>query len=173
MFEASLDFLETVDVTSLRMNLGVSVRISSYNRLDAFSRWKAVGRIETNPSQVEVVKWKVTNVPSCGINSGTVIRKVSQRSHRATTPAQDFYLALSARRHRRTAAPLLTRDIAAVSKRKISRQTVNKHLAGTGFYTQRPIVCVSLTGSNRKDQLLWSRKHPCVDTQRMGTCSFH
>ncbi|GFX98115.1 hypothetical protein TNCV_4907631 [Trichonephila clavipes] len=60
--------------------------------------------------------------------SGTVIRKVIQGHHRAVAPAKDHHLALNARRYRWTTAPQLACDLADVSGRRISRQTVYRSL---------------------------------------------
>ncbi|GFT07421.1 hypothetical protein TNCV_3789021 [Trichonephila clavipes] len=49
--------------------------------------------------------------------------------HRALISSQDCYVALSARRHRRTTAPQLARDLVAGSGRRISKQTVNSRHA--------------------------------------------
>ncbi|GFX68741.1 hypothetical protein TNCV_2124971 [Trichonephila clavipes] len=62
-----------------------------------------------------------------------VIRWGGQGHHRALTSAQDHYLALSVRQRRRTTAPQLVRDFAAVSGIRIFRQTVHYHLAETGL----------------------------------------
>ncbi|GFW32209.1 hypothetical protein TNCV_2142911 [Trichonephila clavipes] len=57
---------------------------------------------------------------------------------------------------RRTSAPQLARDLAAVSERRISRQTLYIRLAKTVLYARRPVLCAPLTTSNRKDRLLLS-----------------
>ncbi|GFV21561.1 hypothetical protein TNCV_5121481 [Trichonephila clavipes] len=59
--------------------------------------------------------------------------------HRASTPAQDCNLALSPQRHRRITAPQLACNLAAVSGRRISRQTVYSHLAETLLYAWHPV----------------------------------
>ncbi|GFV17226.1 transposable element Tcb2 transposase [Trichonephila clavipes] len=48
-----------------------------------------------------------------------------------------------------------SRDLAAVSGRRISRQAVYIRLAETVLYAQFPIWCVLLTISRRKDRILW------------------
>ncbi|GFU24272.1 hypothetical protein TNCV_3395921 [Trichonephila clavipes] len=64
---------------------------------------------------------------------GTVTRRVSQGHHRASTSAQNCYLALSPQRRRLTVAPQLSRDLAAVSGRRISRKMVYSCLAEIGL----------------------------------------
>ncbi|KAF8781683.1 hypothetical protein HNY73_012057 [Argiope bruennichi] len=85
--------------------------MGSHNRLDDSLRWRAVGRLETGQSQAEVTRRLqvapkvVSRLWNQFQTNGTVTRKAGQGYHRATTPAQDRYLALRARRHRLTTAP--------------------------------------------------------------------
>ncbi|GFT95616.1 transposable element Tcb2 transposase [Trichonephila clavipes] len=104
--------------------------------------------------------------------SGTVSSKVNQGHHRASASARDHYLALRARRHRWTTAHQLARDLDAVSGRRISRQTLYSRLAETVLYAWRPGLCVSLTISNRKDRIVWSRKHQSWTLQEWGYVFF-
>ncbi|GFY01182.1 transposable element Tcb2 transposase [Trichonephila clavipes] len=113
--------------------------------------WDALGRRVAGPQpppqtlqeleRALLEEW--VRIPQLVINShidSMPQRKASQSHHRASASAQDRYLALSARRHRRTTAPQLARDLAAVSGRRISRQTVNKHLKEIGLYARLPVV---------------------------------
>ncbi|GFU15198.1 hypothetical protein TNCV_4559101 [Trichonephila clavipes] len=52
-----------------------------------------------------------------------------------------------------TKIPLFACDLAVVSGRKISRQTVYSRLEETGLYARRPVWCVPLTASSRKDRI--------------------
>ncbi|GFX37400.1 hypothetical protein TNCV_3106521 [Trichonephila clavipes] len=82
--------------------------------------------------------------------SGTVPIKVVQGRHRASTSAQDRYLALGAQWHWRTTA----RQLAVVSGRRIFRQTIYKRLAETSLYARRPAWCILFTASSMKDRIL-------------------
>ncbi|GFX21230.1 transposable element Tcb2 transposase [Trichonephila clavipes] len=64
---------------------------------------------------------------------------------RATTPAEDRFLALSARRRRTTTVPQLVADHFQASGRRISATTVRNRLHNAGLYARRPIVCVPST----------------------------
>ncbi|GFU71843.1 transposable element Tcb1 transposase [Trichonephila clavipes] len=101
--------------------------------------------------------------------SSTVTRKVCQGRVRASTSAQNWYLALSAQRHRRTRAPHFARDLAAVSGRRISRQTVYSNIPETGLYASRPVWRVHLTASSRKNRILCTS---VVDTTKRGRILF-
>ncbi|GBM14763.1 hypothetical protein AVEN_72029-1 [Araneus ventricosus] len=71
-------------------------------------------------------------------------RHVSGRP-RVTTPAEDRFLALSARRRRNTTVPQLVADHFVASGRRISAPTVRRRLHNAGFYAKRPVVCVPST----------------------------
>ncbi|GFX38691.1 transposable element Tcb2 transposase [Trichonephila clavipes] len=63
----------------------------------------------------------------------------------ATTPAEDRFLALSARRRRTTTVPQLVADHFQASGRRISATTVRNRLHNAGLYARRPVVCVPST----------------------------
>ncbi|GFW06591.1 HTH_Tnp_Tc3_2 domain-containing protein [Trichonephila clavipes] len=65
---------------------------------------------------------------------------------RATTPAEDRFLALSARRRRTTTVQQLVADHFQASGRRISATTVRNRLHNAGLYARRPVVCVPLNG---------------------------
>ncbi|GFV96490.1 transposable element Tcb1 transposase [Trichonephila clavipes] len=60
---------------------------------------------------------------------------------RSTTPAEDRYIVLSAKRNRRTTAQQVVNQFLAASGKQISRKTVARRLRGGGLYARRP-VCV-------------------------------
>ncbi|GFV34048.1 uncharacterized protein TNCV_309541 [Trichonephila clavipes] len=62
---------------------------------------------------------------------------------RATTPAEDRFLALSSRRRRTTTVPHA--DHFQASGRRISATTVRNRLHNAGLYARRPVVCVPST----------------------------
>ncbi|GFV00315.1 HTH_Tnp_Tc3_2 domain-containing protein [Trichonephila clavipes] len=77
---------------------------------------------------------------------------------RATTPAEDRFLALSARRRRTTIVPQLVADHFQASGRRISATTVRNRLRfNAGLYARRPVVCVPLNGRQRRNRLCWAR----------------
>ncbi|GFW58863.1 transposable element Tcb2 transposase [Trichonephila clavipes] len=78
---------------------------------------------------------------------------------RATTPAEDRFLALSARRRRTTTVPQLVADHFQASGRRISATTVRNRLHNAGLYARRPVVCVPLNGRQRRNRLCWAREH--------------
>ncbi|GFW93877.1 HTH_Tnp_Tc3_2 domain-containing protein [Trichonephila clavipes] len=78
---------------------------------------------------------------------------------RATTPAEDRFLALSARRRRATTVPQLVADHFQASGRRISCTTVRNRLHNAGLYARKPVACVPLNGRQRRNRLCWAREH--------------
>ncbi|GFV60538.1 transposable element Tcb2 transposase [Trichonephila clavipes] len=78
---------------------------------------------------------------------------------RSTTPAEDRYIVLSAKRNRRTTAQQAANQFLAASGKQISRKTVARRLRGGGLYARRPVVCVPLTRQHRTARLQWCREH--------------
>ncbi|GFS97495.1 transposable element Tcb2 transposase [Trichonephila clavipes] len=78
---------------------------------------------------------------------------------RSTTPAEDRYIVLSAKRNRRTTAQQVANQFLAASGKQISRKTVARRLRGGGLYARRPVVCVPLTRQHRTARFQWCREH--------------
>ncbi|GFT15022.1 transposable element Tcb2 transposase [Trichonephila clavipes] len=78
---------------------------------------------------------------------------------RSTTPAEDRYIVLSAKRNRRTTAQQVANQFLAASGKQISRKTAARRLRGGGIYARRPVVCVPLTRQHRTARLQWCREH--------------
>ncbi|GFU34928.1 HTH_Tnp_Tc3_2 domain-containing protein [Trichonephila clavipes] len=91
---------------------------------------------------------------------------------RATTPAEDRFLALSARRRRTTTVPQLVADHFQASGRRISATTVRNHLHNAGLYARRPVVCVPLNGRQRRNRLCWAREHVSWTQQQRASVLF-
>ncbi|GFU43261.1 transposable element Tcb1 transposase [Trichonephila clavipes] len=78
---------------------------------------------------------------------------------RSTTPAEDRYIVLSAKRNRRTTAQQVANQFLAASGKQISRKTVAGRLSGGGLHARRPVVCVPLTRQHRNARLQWCHEH--------------
>ncbi|GFU52253.1 transposable element Tcb1 transposase [Trichonephila clavipes] len=78
---------------------------------------------------------------------------------RSTTPAEDRYIVLSAKRNRHTTAQLVANQFLAASEKQISGKTVARRLRGGGLDARRPVVCVPLTRQHRTARLQWCREH--------------
>ncbi|GFX03463.1 transposable element Tcb2 transposase [Trichonephila clavipes] len=78
---------------------------------------------------------------------------------RVTTPRQDRYLVISARRQRGSTARVLGSALTVTIGIRISRQTVYRRLNHAGLYARRPAVCIPLTSAYKRARLNWSLKH--------------
>ncbi|GFV23643.1 HTH_Tnp_Tc3_2 domain-containing protein [Trichonephila clavipes] len=108
-------------------------------------------RIHGNPSQADAARH--LNVSRSVVqrlwdqyqSEDSVSRRPVPGRLRATTHAEDRFLALSARR-RTTTVPQLVADHFQASGRRISATTVRNRLHNAGLYARRPVVCVPLNG---------------------------
>ncbi|GFU63377.1 transposable element Tcb2 transposase [Trichonephila clavipes] len=91
--------------------------------------------------------------------TGTAIRGFSSGRPRGTTPADDRYIVLQARRNRRQTAGEIARHTTQETGRLISRFTVARRLHGGGLFARRPVRCVPLTPAHRRRRSLWCREH--------------
>ncbi|GFV10256.1 transposable element Tc1 transposase [Trichonephila clavipes] len=78
---------------------------------------------------------------------------------RGTTPADDRYIVLQARRNRRQTAGEIARHTTQATGRPISRFTVARRLHGGGLFARRPVRCVPLTPANGRRRSLWCQEH--------------
>ncbi|GFW24366.1 SCAN box domain-containing protein [Trichonephila clavipes] len=81
--------------------------------------------------------------------TGTAIRGFSSGRPRGTTPADDRYIVLQARRNRRQTEGEIARHTTQATGRPISRFTVARRLHGGGLFARRPVRCVPLTPAHR------------------------
>ncbi|GFW55096.1 transposable element Tcb1 transposase [Trichonephila clavipes] len=79
--------------------------------------------------------------------------------HEGTTPADDRYIVLQARRKRRQTAGEISRHTTQATGRPISRFTVARRLHGGGLFARRPVRCVPLTPAHRRRRSQWCREH--------------
>ncbi|GFW75091.1 transposable element Tcb2 transposase [Trichonephila clavipes] len=91
------------------------------------------------------------------VGSGTVFletrsadRRPGQGRRRATTPNEDRYLVLTARRHRTMNATLLQQQLRSATGTTVSTQIVQNRLHGVGLYAHRPISHFSVHPDNRR-----------------------
>ncbi|GFW87616.1 transposable element Tcb2 transposase [Trichonephila clavipes] len=133
--------------------------------LDAFTRGRIIGKLEEGRSVTSVAAefgiahsivsrlWRpfqTTETAIWGFSSGRP---------RGTTPADDRYIVLQARRNRRQTAGEIARHTTQVTGRPISRFTVARRLHGGGLFARRPVRCVPLTPAHRRRRSLWCREH--------------
>ncbi|GFS77457.1 acetylcholinesterase-1 [Trichonephila clavipes] len=81
-------------------------------------------------------------------DDGNVNRCYSTSRPRVTTPNEDRYLAVTAKRSRRSRASDLSRQLSSATGTTVSRQTVYRCLGHIGLYARRPVRCVPLTATH-------------------------
>ncbi|GFX45576.1 transposable element Tcb2 transposase [Trichonephila clavipes] len=133
--------------------------------LDVFTRGRIIGKLEEGRSVTSVAAefgiahsivsrlWRQFQT------TGTAIRGFSSGRPRGTTPADDRYIVLQARRNRRQTAGEIARHTTQVTGRPISRFTVARRLHGGGLFARCPVRCVPLTPAHRRRRSLWCREH--------------
>ncbi|GFS59890.1 transposable element Tcb1 transposase [Trichonephila clavipes] len=69
-----------------------------------------------------------------------------------------IYLAVTAKRNRRSTESDLSRQLSSATGTTVSRQTVYRRLGHIGLYARMPVRCVPLTATHCRLQLTWSRE---------------
>ncbi|GFS50859.1 transposable element Tcb1 transposase [Trichonephila clavipes] len=102
-------------------------------------------------------------------DDGNVSRCYSTGCPRVTTPNEERYLAVTAKRNRRSTATDLSRQLSSATGATVSRQTVYRRLVHIGLHARRPVRCVPLTATHCRLRLTWSREH-ALWTSKQWSC---
>ncbi|GFX76622.1 transposable element Tc1 transposase [Trichonephila clavipes] len=89
--------------------------------------------------------------------TGRAIRGFSSGRPRGTTPADDRYIVLQARRNRRQTAGEIARHTTQATGRPKLRFTVARRLHGGGLFARRPVRCLPLTPAHRRRRFCGAR----------------
>ncbi|GFX76466.1 transposable element Tcb1 transposase [Trichonephila clavipes] len=139
--------------------------MSSRHHIDDFMRGRIIGNIEEGRKITDVArKFDIAHSVVSRLWKSFKTTGMCSRRHgggrvRSTTPAEDRYIVLSAKRNRRATAQQVANQFLAASGKQISRKTVAGRLRGGGLHTRRPVVCVPLTRQHRTARLQWCREH--------------
>lgn len=139
--------------------------MSQRSHLTDSEAWRVVGRLEGGQTQAEVAQAigvsqsVISRIWNRFLETGSAGRRPGQGRRRATTPNEDRYLVLTARRHRNMNATLLQQHLRSATGTTVSTQTVRNRLHGVGLYARRPMVCVRLTSRHRRDRREWATEH--------------
>ncbi|GFT99188.1 HTH_Tnp_Tc3_2 domain-containing protein [Trichonephila clavipes] len=143
--------------------------------LDDFLRDRIIGLLECGRTQLEVseelgiTQSVISRFWQRFQDDGNVSRCYSTGHPRDTTPNEDQYLAVTAKRSRRNTASDLSRQHSSATGTTVSRQTVYKRLEHIGLYGRRPVRCVPLTATYCRLRLTWSREH-ALGTPQQWSC---
>ncbi|GFV70079.1 HTH_Tnp_Tc3_2 domain-containing protein [Trichonephila clavipes] len=92
--------------------------------------------------------------------------------YRVTTPNEVKYLAVTAKRNRRSTASDLSRPLVSATGTTVSKQTVYRRLGHIGLYARRPVRCVPLTTTHCLLRLTWSTEHALWTPQKWSCVMF-
>ncbi|GFS82466.1 transposable element Tcb1 transposase [Trichonephila clavipes] len=127
--------------------------MSSRHHIADFMRGRIIGKIEEGRKitdvarELDIAHSVVSRLWKSFKTTGMCSRRYGGGRVRSTTPAEDRYLVLSAKRNRRTTAQQVANQFLAASGKQISRKIVARRLRGGGLYARRPVVCVPFTDS--------------------------
>ncbi|GFV49247.1 transposable element Tcb2 transposase [Trichonephila clavipes] len=139
--------------------------MSQRSHLTDSEAWRVVGRLEGSQTQAEVAQAigvsqsVISRIWNRFLETGSAGRSPGQGHRQATMPNEDSYLVLTARRHQNMNATLLQQHLRSAIGTTVSTQTVRNWLHGVGLYARRPMVCVRLTSSHRRDRREWATEH--------------
>ncbi|GFX84543.1 transposable element Tcb2 transposase [Trichonephila clavipes] len=139
--------------------------MSQRSHLTDSEAWRVVGRLEGGQTQAEIAQAigvsqsVISRIWNRFLKTESAGRRPGQGRRRATTPNEDRYLMLTARRHRNENAILLQQHLRSATGTTVSTQTVRNRLHGIGLYARRPIICVRLTSRHHRDHIPFS-VHP-------------
>ncbi|GFX21242.1 transposable element Tcb2 transposase [Trichonephila clavipes] len=130
--------------------------MSQRSHLTDSEAWRVVGRLEGGQTQAEVAQAigrpqsVISRIWNRFMETGSAGRRPGQGRRRATTPNEDRYLVLTARRHRNMNATLLQQLLRSATGTRVSTQTVRNRLYGAGLYARRPLSHFSVHPDNRR-----------------------
>ncbi|GFV65120.1 HMG box-containing protein 4 [Trichonephila clavipes] len=130
-----------------------------------FLRGKIIGRLECVRTQLEVseelgiAQSIISSLWQRFQDDGNVIRCYSTGRPLVTTLNEDWYLAVTPKRNRRSTASDLSLQLPTT-------------LGITGLYARRPVRCVPLTATHCRLRLTWSREHALWTPQQWSCVMF-
>ncbi|GFU47796.1 transposable element Tcb2 transposase [Trichonephila clavipes] len=119
--------------------------MSQRSHLTNSEAWRVVGRLEGGQTQAEVAQAigvpqrVISRIWNRFLETGSAGRRPGQGFRWETTPNEDRYLVLTARRHRNMNANLLQQHLHSATGTTVSSQTVRNRLHGVGLYARRPM----------------------------------
>ncbi|GFW77231.1 paired domain-containing protein [Trichonephila clavipes] len=153
--------------------------MSQRRRLPNSLRWRAVGCMEMGLSQADAARR--LNVSRSVVqrlwdqyqSEDSVSRRPVPGRPRATTPAEDRFLALLARRRRTTTVPQLVADHFQASGRRISATTV-RNVFTIQVCMQEDQLCAFPSTDDSEGTAYAGQERTCfLDAATMGFCAVH
>ncbi|GFX60093.1 transposable element Tcb2 transposase [Trichonephila clavipes] len=139
--------------------------MSQRSHLTDSEAWRVVGTLEGGQTEAEIAQAigvsqsVISRIWNRFLETGSAGRRPGQGRRRATTPNEDSYLVLTARRHRNENAILLQQHLRSATGTTVSTQNVRNRLHDVGLYARRPMVCARLTSRHHRDRRQWATEH--------------
>ncbi|GFY34209.1 transposable element Tcb2 transposase [Trichonephila clavipes] len=117
-------------------------RVVSYGHKLGTKAWRVVGRLEGGQTQAEIAKVigvsqsVISRIWNRFLETGSAGRRPGQGRRLGTTPNEDRYLVLTARRHRNMNATLLQQHLRSANGTTVSSQIIRNRLYGVGLYAR-------------------------------------
>ncbi|GFW81868.1 HTH_Tnp_Tc3_2 domain-containing protein [Trichonephila clavipes] len=135
------------------------VSMTSRKRMEDSERLHAVGRIEARHSITDVALFfgvhlsVISRLWKQFQTTQTVVRRTVGGRPRVTTPTEDRYIAIVAKRNCGATSTRVTSMVTASIAKAICAATVCRRLLMNGLYTRVPRVCVPLSIQSRGARL--------------------
>lgn len=138
--------------------------MSARHYLNAYDRGRAIGRLEADQSVTIVAT--IMGVSKSSISplkkaaeSGNAMQKYAGGRGWNTTPQEDLYISLVAKRNRNPTPNQIAEDIAIATGVCASSRTIFRRLNQADLYAQKPVPCIPLKASNPRERSSWCKKH--------------
>ncbi|GFW75150.1 transposable element Tcb1 transposase [Trichonephila clavipes] len=139
--------------------------MSSRHHIDDFMRGRIIGKIEEGRKITDVARMfdiahsVVSRLWKSFKTTGMCSRRHGGGRVRSTTPAEDRYIVLSAKKEQAHHSSAGGKSVSCCLRKADLLKTVARRLRGGGLYARRPVVCVPLTRQHRTARLQWCREH--------------
>ncbi|GFV94451.1 transposable element Tcb1 transposase [Trichonephila clavipes] len=146
--------------------------------LDDCLHGRIIGQLECGRTQVEVseelgiAQSVISRLWQRFQDDGKVSRCYSTGLPGVKTQNEDRYLAVTAKRKRRSTASDLSRQLSSATGTTVSRQILYRRLGHIGPYARWPVRCVPLTATHCRLRLTWSREHAFWTPQQWSCVMF-
>ncbi|GFT11572.1 transposable element Tcb1 transposase [Trichonephila clavipes] len=104
--------------------------------------------------------------------NGNVSRCYSSGRPRVTTPNENQYLTVTAKRNRRSTTSDLSCQLSSATATTAAKQAMYRRLGHIGLHARRPVRCVPLTAIHCRLRLTWSREHAFWTPQQWSCVMF-
>ncbi|GFU90855.1 transposable element Tcb1 transposase [Trichonephila clavipes] len=141
-------------------------------------RWRAVGRIEAGQSITDVALFfgihhsVISRLWKQFQTTQTIVRRPLGNRSRVTTPAENRYIAIVAKRNRRETSTSLTFIVTASISKAITAATVRRRLHMNELYARVPRVCVPPSVKSRGARLKCCREYGNWTVSNWGNVMF-